>query len=567
MFNREVDVDVAVIGGGLAGMRAALAAHSEGATAAILLKGSLGKSGSSAIAGGGLAAVLRTSREDDSVEKHFYDTLVSGDFINDTGLVRKMVELAPEAIEELAELGAEFVNKDGEIQLFLAPAHTARRSIRCEGGGSERMMTPLSQYVREQPVQILEHTTVLELLTESNQVIGLVAVQEDEKLVLVRCRSIVLASGGAGRVFPLTSTKEESTGDGFALALRNGLALTGMEFVQFTPTALAYPKEVEGTSTGGVLLGLEGTRLWNSNMERFMEKYDPERKEASTRAIVSRAITKEIMEGRGTAHGGVYLDLTHNDPNTLDRIASHFMKKLEPYQIDLKKDLLEIAPAVHYFMGGVEVDATMATPLRGLYAAGEVTGGVQGSNRLSSNALSEANVFGKLAGVGAAAFAAEETSVHWERLYEKGREVLLNTWDPSERISQLKTLEGIHKKIHAVMLGSAGLERCEEQMEKGVAELGSLRQQMLKLYPCGSAEIRKRYEVMNMLAVAEAVVKSAKIRTESRGSHYRSDYPEMNNEEWLAVTRAYLVNGEIQVEKKECKENRIYLQEVEKELT
>lgn len=562
MFNREVDVDVAVIGGGLAGIRAALASHSAGAATAMLLKGSLGKSGSSAIAGGGLAAVLKTSREDDSVEKHVYDTMVSGDFINDIDLVRRMAELAPQAIEELEELGAEFVRKDEEIQLFLAPAHSARRSIRCEGGGSERMMAPLSQYVRDQPIQVLEQTAVLELLTEGNQVIGLVAVQENEKLILVRCRAIVLAAGGAGRIFPLTSTKEEMTGDGYALALRNGLALTGMEFVQFTPTALAYPKEVEGTSTGGVLLGLEGTRLWNSKKERFMEQYDPDRKEASTRAIVSRAITKEIMEGRGTPHGGVHLDLTQNDHDTLDHIASHFMKKLEPYQIDIKKDLLEIAPAVHYFMGGVEVDPGTATKMRGLYAAGEVTGGVQGSNRLSSNALSEANVFGKLAGIEAAKFAAHEKSVHWDSLYEKGRKLLLNTWDPSVRVSQTNVLQEIHKRIQSIMLGSAGLERCEEQMEKGVSELHSLRKAMFTLPPSSSAEIRKRYEVMNMLAVAEAVVKSAQIRTESRGSHYRSDYPEMNNEEWLAITRAYLMNGEIRVEKKACKENLVYAQQM-----
>lgn len=559
MYDKEIEVDVVVIGGGLAGIRAAVQSNQAGAKTAMLLKGEVGKSGSSSIAGGGLAAVIG-SNEEDSVEKHFLDTLTSGDFVNDAKMVRKMVALAPQAVHELKQLGVEFYCKEGEIQLFLAPAHSYKRSIRCAGGGTARMMAPLSQYVHEQPIQVLENTAVLEILEHEGRVIGVLAVQEDRSLILIRCRAIVLASGGAGRIFPLTSNKEEMTGDGFSIALQHGLSLIGMEFVQFTPTALAFPKELEGTSTGGILLGLEGTRLWNKDRERFMEKYDPQRKEASTRAIVSRAIQKEIMEGRGTPNGGVYLDLTQNDAAILDNIALHFMKKLDPFGINLKEDLLEIAPAVHYFMGGVEVKPTTETELFGLFAAGEVTGGIQGSNRLSSNALTEANVFGKLAGEAASTFAMQQTFSDWGLLHEFGKQKLINKLDLHKGVSLEKELTEIYEQIQQVMFYSVGLERNEEQLVSGIEKLSSIREQ-LQLLPEGNiTQLRKRYEVTRMIDVAEAVVKSAHLRKESRGAHYRSDFSERNDEEWLSTVRATMKNNMIIVEKRDCLENKQYFE-------
>jgi succinate dehydrogenase/fumarate reductase flavoprotein subunit len=295
------EYDVLVIGGGFAAMRAALAALEAGARTGLMLKGVLGESGSSAIAGGGLAAVMNASDvPEDSVEKHFRDTLASGDYVNDAELVRTLVTRAGEAIRELGRVGAKFVSKaDGEIEVFLAPAHSYRRSVRVEGGGTAQLVGPLSAHVRRQPIELMERTAALEILREGGRAAGVIAVR-GESLVLVRAKAIVLASGGAGRVYPLTSNMIESTGDGYAMALRSGVALTGMEFVQFTPTALAYPKELEGASTGGVLLGLEGTRMWNAKHERFMEKFDPVRKEASTRAVLSRAIQAQVVEGNGS---------------------------------------------------------------------------------------------------------------------------------------------------------------------------------------------------------------------------------------------------------------------------
>lgn len=536
---KQSEFDVLVIGGGLAAMRAALEASGRGMRTAMMLKGVAGESGSSAIAGGGLAAVMPVADEpDDNADRHYADTLAAGDHLNDPDLVRTLVREAGDAIRELEAAGAEFVrNDDGGIAAFLAPAHTARRSVRVAGGGTARLVGPLTAHLRRQPITILERTTALEILSDGNSARAVVAVQGDE-LLLVRAKAIVLASGGAGRIYPLTSTMAESTGDGYAMAQRCGLALTGMEFVQFTPTALAYPEPLAGTSTGGVLLGLPHTRLWNARGERFMERYDPERKEASTRAILSRAIQTEVVEGRGSPHGGVLLDLTKNDPATLERLAAPFMRKLEPHGIDIRRDPIEIAPAVHYFMGGIEIDALAQTGLPGLYAAGEVTGGVQGSNRLSSNSLSEVNVFGRIAGRQAARYASD-VRLHAADDMERAAAARLRCHAGGAALDGL--LQALHGKLKQVMFAHAGIVRDAASMQAGVREIAALRAELVAAGLPGTADVKRYYEVANMLDVGESVTRAAMYREESRGAHFRVDFPEPNDERWRVVTR---VRGE-----------------------
>lgn len=542
------EFDVLVIGGGLAAMRAALESAAGGARTGLMLKGVLGASGSSAIAGGGLAAVMDVSDvPEDNVEKHYQDTLASGDYVNDPDLVRTLVTHAGASIRELERMGAKFVSKpDGEIEVFLAPAHSYRRSVRVEGGGTAQMIGPLADYVRKQPIEIMERTSALEILRDGSRAVGVVAVRGAD-IEIVRAKAIVLASGGAGRIYPLTSNMEESTGDGYAMALRNGLALTGMEFVQFTPTALSFPKELEGTSTGGVLLGLEGTRMWNAKNERFMEKFDPVRKEASTRAVLSRAIQAQVVEGKGSPHGGIYLDLTRNDPETLERLAAPFMKKLAPHGIDIRTQPIEIAPAVHYFMGGIEIDARTRTAVSGLYAAGEVAGGVQGSNRLSSNSLSDVNVFGKIAGGEAATYALSHPGVaDWSALEADATRALERTLRPGAH-SAARDLDDLHAKLKRITFAHAGLVRDADSMQAGTAAIEALREELRAQEPVDAEDLRRYYEVRNMLDVAEAVTRSALHREESRGAHFRSDHPEKNDERWRVATRVSGVPGALRV--------------------
>jgi fumarate reductase (CoM/CoB) subunit A len=545
MVFKQSDFDVLVIGGGLAAMRAALEASARGMRTAMMLKGVAGESGSSAIAGGGLAAVMSgTDEPDDDAERHYADTLTAGDHLNDPALVRTLVSEAGEAIRELESMGAEFVrNADGGIAVFLAPAHTARRSVRVEGGGTARLVGPLTAHLRKQPITVLERATALEILTDGSTACGVVAVQGDD-LLLVRAKAIVLASGGAGRIYPLTSTMAEATGDGYAMALRCGLTLTGMEFVQFTPTALASPAPLAGASTGGVLLGLPHTRLWNSKHERFMERYDPERKEASTRAILSRAIQTEVVEGRGSPHGGVFLDLTANDGATLERLAAPFMKKLAPHGIDIREQTIEIAPAVHYFMGGIEIDACTRTGLRGLYAAGEVSGGVQGSNRLSSNSLSEVNVFGRIAGREAAHHASTAQLAATETVEQAAR-ARLRCRARGKAIDGL--LESLYAMLKQVMFAHAGIVRHAASMREGIEAIAGLRDKLIAAGLPGRADVKRYYEVANMLDVGEAVTRSALYREESRGSQFRVDFPERNDERWRVVTRVRGDAGALQV--------------------
>ncbi len=543
-----MDFDVLVIGGGLAAIRAAVAAAGAGARTAMMLKGVLGRSGSSAIAGGGLAAVTGVSDvPEDSVEKHYLDTLASGDYVNDPDLVKRLVLDAPRAIRELEAMGAEFVRKEGgEIEVFLAPAHSCRRSVRVAGGGTARMMGPLADYVRRQPVTLLESTTALEILRDDGRAAGVAAVRGSD-LVLVRAAAIVLAAGGAGRIYPLTSNMAESTGDGYAMAMKCGLALTGMEFVQFTPTALAYPAELEGTSTGGVLLGLPGTRLLNGAGERFMERYDPERKEASTRAILSRAIHTEVVEGRSSPHGGVLLDLTGNDPDTLVKLAAPFMKKLEPHGIDIRRRPIEIAPAVHYFMGGVEINALAETALPGLYCAGESAGGVQGSNRLSSNSLSDVNVFGAIAGREAAGFARTHGPAGGRKRLARAGRLALAARHAARAKSAGKRLRALHAELKRVMFSSAGLIRDARSMARGLTAIARLRREVTKLAPVPARELRPFFELMNMLDTGEAVTRSALLRTESRGAHFRADFTRRDDARWRVATRVWRAGAAMHV--------------------
>lgn len=542
---KHSEYDVLVIGGGLAAMRAALEACSAGARTAMMLKGVAGESGSSAIAGGGLAAVLPVPEEpQDSADKHYADTLAAGDHLNDPALVRTLVSQAGDAIRELEATGAEFVrNDDGGIAVFLAPAHTAKRSVRVAGGGTARLVGPLTAYLRRQPIDVIERATALDIVAENGRACAVIAVQGEE-LLLVRAKAIVLASGGAGRIYPLTSTMVESTGDGYAMALRCGLALTGMEFVQFTPTALAHPEPLAGTSTGGVLLGLPETRLWNAQHERFMERYDPERKEASTRAILSRAIQTEVVEGRGSPHGGVFLDLARNDHATLERLAAPFMAKLEPHGIDIRRDPIEIAPAVHYFMGGVEIDTRTRTALPGLYAAGEVAGGVQGSNRLSSNSLSEVNVFGRIAGREAAQHALGAQHGAREAV-ERAAQRQLRCAAGSASLDE--RLAGLHARLKQVMFAHAGIVRDAASMQAGIAAIAALRAELEDAGPPRPADVKRYYEVANMLDVGEAVTRSALHREESRGAHFRVDFPERDDARWRVATRVRGRSGALEV--------------------
>ncbi len=525
-----IRADVLVVGGGLAGTRAALEARASGATVAMVLKGKLGTSGNSPLAGGGFNAALRLADRADSAEAHFADTMAGGGNVNNAALVRVMAEQAPSAILELHKMGVVFAMNGDQIAQYQAPAATHKRAIRTAGGGSFKMMAVLADAVKREDVRVVEDTILLDLALRDNAVVGAIGYAPDrDSLLIFQAPAVVLASGGAGHLFPLTSNSPEITGDGYAMAYRAGAKLADMEFVQFTPTALAWPPQLRGESAGGSLLGQDGARLLNRLGERFMTKYDPERMERSTRAITSRAMFREIVEGRGTEHGAVYLDVTQVDPTALENISGPQMRKLAGHGLDLLKEPIELAPAVHHYMGGVVIDTHCAASIPGLFAAGEAAAGVHGGNRLNSNALAEAAVFGKIAGAEAAAYARGS----------KGSAVSAGQREAARAAVQAMTGAGpapepLIEKLRTTMLAGAGLERKARAMEAALTDLAATRAEAEGAGAKDPASVVRLVELRNMLQVGEIALRAARMRTESRGAHFRSDYPAQNDADWLA---------------------------------
>lgn len=530
MLTTAIKCDVLVAGGGLAGTRAALAARAAGSSVCVVLKGTLGSSGNSPLAGGRISAALRNSDPKDSPEAHFADTMAGGNQINNAAIVRAMADKAPETIRELQALGVAFALSDGKIAQYQAPAHSYKRAVATAGGGSWQWMKVLSEAVRAEGAEVVEGVTLLDLIVHGGRAVGAIGFSPAENaIVLFQARAVVLACGGAGQLFPLTSNHQEITGDGYAMAYRVGVRLADMEFVQFTPTALAYPPEMRGASAGGSILGQEGARLLNRLGERFMARYDPERMERTTRAIAARAIYREIVEGRGTEHGAVYLDISGIDPVAVQNISGPQIKELRSHGLDPLKEPMELAPAVHHCMGGVVVDSRCRTDLRGLFAAGEVTAGVHGSNRLNSNALTEAAVFGKIAGSEAAAYAATVAQVSVEpTLLDQARS------DLEHLIRTGKDAGGFKDRLRSIVLAGAGVERRGKDTEIALSELSKLHTEAIGVGAASPADIPRVIELRNMLEVAEILLKAVLLRTESRGAHFRSDYPQQNDAEWLA---------------------------------
>lgn len=520
----HVSTQVLVIGAGLAGLLAALAAREEGAEVTLVTKGRAGESGNSPRAGGGLAAALDLAGDGDTPDLHLQDTLAAGAWLNDRALVSTLTRQAPAAIRRLLALGACFDAEGGAIRGYAAGGHSRQRSIRGAGGGTARILGPVIRRVREAGISLQEEVVVERLLVSHGEVVGCMGIDlANGRPFSARAAATILAAGGMGQIFPLTSTHPHTTGDGYAMALHAGARLRDMEFIQFTPTALAAPPELRGTSTGGAMLAQPGVRLLNQAGERFMVRYDPRRLEASTRDILARAVHREIAAGRGTPNGGVYLDMTGVHPAAIRTIGGSTVMKLLAMGIDPARRPVEIAPAVHFTMGGVVIDAACQTDLPRLIAAGEAAGGVHGANRLSSNALTEAAVFGPIAGRTAARVARTPSPPL------QGSPVEPIRWRKGAAADDAP----LRARLRQVVFAAAGLERERDGLERGLAAVAALRAEAAALQPGTPAEAGRVIELRHMLTCAEVMMLAALHRQESRGAHYRSDYPQPDDARWL----------------------------------
>ena len=523
--------DVLIIGAGGAGLRAAIEALAQGASVGVVCKSLLGKA-HTVMAEGGIAAAMANVDAADSWKTHFRDTMRGGKLLNNWRMAQLHAQESPDRVRELEQWGALFDRTEsGDILQRAFGGHTFKRLCHVGDRTGLEMIRTLQDRGVQQGIDVYMECTVTRLLTEDGRVAGVFAYwRETGRFIVFKTKSIVIATGGIGKAWRVTSNSWEYTGDGMALAYEAGAELMDMEFVQFHPTGMVWPPGVQGILVTEAVRG-EGGILSNKAGERFMEKYDPKRMELSTRDVVARSIYTEVKEGRGTEHGGAYLDISHKPAEYVKKkLPSMYHQFKELADVDITKGPMEVGPTCHYMMGGIRVDAeTAQSTVPGLFAAGEAAAGLHGSNRLGGNSLSDLLVFGRRAGLAAAQHAqnAPAPSLDTRQIAQAEKELLApfsNTGAESPY--------AIHRDLQDVMQNLVGIFRTDEDLKKALAELEKLRARAAKAAVEGSRLFNPgwhlAYDLRSMLTVSEAVTYSALARTESRGAHSRIDYPNLD---------------------------------------
>ncbi len=548
--------DVVVIGAGGSGLRAAIAAHEAGAKTAIVCKSLLGKA-HTVMAEGGIAAAMGNRWPEDNWEVHFRDTMRGGKMLNNWRMAQLHAQEAPERVQELEDWGALFDRtEDGLISQRDFGGHRYARLAHVGDRTGLEMIRTLQQRAVALGIDCFMECTVTDLFKGPDGAItGAFAYwRETGTFITFEAPSVVLATGGIGKSFKVTSNSWEYTGDGHALALRAGASLINMEFVQFHPTGMVWPPSVKGLLVTESVRG-DGGILKNSEGKRFMFDYIPEFFKAETadnveeadrwyddkknnrrppellpRDEVARAINSEIKAGRGSPHGGIYLDIaSRRSPEfILKRLPSMYHQFKELADVDITKEPMEIGPTCHYVMGGVEVDPdTELSSVEGLYAVGECSGGMHGSNRLGGNSLSDLIVFGKRAGEAAAARASglsSRTPVP-EAEVTAAEAAALAPFDPKGEENAYTIQQDLQQSMNDLV----GIIRTAEELEQSLSEIEQLKARAAKLKVDGARPYNPGWhlsiDIHNMLLVSECIAKAALARQESRGGHTRDDFP------------------------------------------
>jgi succinate dehydrogenase / fumarate reductase flavoprotein subunit len=523
--------NILVIGSGGAGLRAAIAAYTAGCEVTIVGKRQR-KDAHTVLAAGGINAALGTVDPEDSWEQHFADTLIEGYFLSHPRTAEILAREAPSAVLELAAWGCPFARTPtGELDQRFFGAHTYRRTCYAGDYIGRAMVNTLVDKVAELGIPIHEQQYVSHLLVHDGICFGALAFDLNSgQRTVYEADAVILATGGHTRLWRRSSSRrDENTGDGMYLALHAGCALADMELVQFHPTGMLWPEEMAGTLVTEAVRG-EGGRLYNSKGERFMQRYDPERMELSTRDRVALANYTEIIEGRGGPHGGVFLDISHRSKaDILEKVPRMYRQFLETEMLDISRQQMEVAPTAHYSMGGVVVEPeTQATAVEGLYAVGEVTSGLHGANRLGGNSLAETVVFGKRVGEAAAAYSqSRETQVRSRTTVAAAHDdlnALLSTGDELARPLQ--------RALRDAMWECCGVVRSEERLRQGLEKVAEVKDAAARVDVRPSAEgyqdLAQALDLRSSLLAAEVTIRGAMERRESRGAHQRSDYPHLD---------------------------------------
>jgi succinate dehydrogenase / fumarate reductase, flavoprotein subunit len=521
--------DVLIIGAGGAGLRAAIEALGAGARVGVVCKSLLGKA-HTVMAEGGIAAAMGNVDPGDGWGTHFRDTMRGGKLLNNWRMAEIHARESSERVRELEQWGALFDRtEDGRILQRAFGGHTFKRLCHVGDRTGLEMIRTLQDRGVQLGIDVYMECAVTRLIKDGDRIAGAFGYwREQGRFVIFKARSVILATGGIGKAWRITSNSWEYTGDGMALAYEGGAELCDMEFVQFHPTGMVWPPGVQGILVTEAVRG-EGGMLRNKQGERFMERYDAKNMELSTRDLVARAIYTEVREGRGTEHGGAYLDISHKPAEYVKRkLPSMYHQFKELADVDITKEPMEVGPTCHYMMGGVRVDAeTAQSTVAGLFAAGEVAAGLHGANRLGGNSLSDLLVFGRRAGAAAARHAQTERPVVIDpgQIEEAAREMLL----PFERSSG-ESPYAIHTDLQEMMQSLVGIFRNEEDLKRGLSGIAKLKERLTRVRVEGSRLFNPGWhlarDLKSMLMVCEAVAQCAMARRESRGAHSRTDYPQ-----------------------------------------
>jgi len=573
--------DVLVIGAGGAGLRAAIEASTAGVSVGLICKSLLGKA-HTVMAEGGMAAAMGNVDDRDNWKVHFSDTMRGGQYVNNWRMAELHAKEAPDRVRELEAWGAVFDRtKDGKILQRNFGGHRYPRLAHVGDRTGLELIRTLQDHGIHQGIDVHMEVTVISLLKDGDRVVGVFAYEREHgRFRVFKAKSVILATGGVGRAYKITSNSWEGTGDGHALAYHAGAELIDMEFIQFHPTGMVWPPSVRGIlvtegvrGEGGILRNSEGKRFMfddipdnykdqTADSEEEGWKYTQGDKnsrrppELLTRDHVARCINREVKAGRGSPHGGVYLDIAwikEKLPNAAEHIKrklpSMYHQFIQLANLDITTTPMEVGPTTHYIMGGIRVDAdTQASTLPGLYAAGECASGINGANRLGGNSLSDLVVFGKRAGEYAAQFAKEN-----------GHGTIDNALIESEAKRALEPFEsnggenpfGIQHDLQEMMQNLVGIVRLEDEMKEALDGLKKLNERASKSWSPGNIDFNPGWhtalDLRNLLTVSEAITLSAIERKESRGGQFRDDYPDKDPEFAKFNIAVKEVDGQMQV--------------------
>jgi succinate dehydrogenase / fumarate reductase flavoprotein subunit len=540
--------DVLIIGAGGSGLRAAIAAQENGASVIVVSKSLLGKA-HTIMAEGGIAAAIGSSDPRDDWKVHFHDTMFGGKYLNNWKMALYHAQEAPKEIENLEKWGAVFdrTEQGGILQRNFG-GHAYKRLVQVGDRTGLELIRTLQDAAVAHGVKVFAEHTVTQLLRSDGAIAGAVGYQREKGDVVVwEAPAVIIATGGIGRIYSVTSNSWESTADGLALAFRAGAELMDMEFVQFHPTGMVWPPSVRGLLVTESVRG-EGGLLTNSKGERFMERYDPTRMELSTRDVVARSIYTEVQEGRGSPHGGAYLSIAHKPADfILKKLPSMYMQYKEFADVDITKEPMEVYPTTHYMMGGIRVDAeTEATNVPGLYACGEAASGMHGANRLGGNSLSDLLVFGARAGAAAAKYAkgAPRRDVPDSVIAEAEREMLAPFGGTGDNPF------AVQERLQNLMMTEVGVYRSEEKLTAALSAIRSMRERAGSARATGTRQYNPSWhaaiDLKNMTLIAETIATHALMRKESRGAHTRVDFPKTSGELENVNVVSRLVDGKVE---------------------